>query len=127
MDNLHYRRTFDLDNKNEIPGKNLLKVVKFQNLVEKYVMCGKYSLTKFCKFSHVLRAKILTTFGSKMVTLSARNTIIRKFANFARLYFRRILEHFATKFWNFTCFETFFPGISFFFVWIWLDKKLVYN
>ncbi len=36
MDNLHYRRTFDLDNKNEIPGKNLLKVVKFQNLVEKY-------------------------------------------------------------------------------------------
>ena len=36
MDNLYYRRTFDLDNKNEIPGKNLLKVVKFKNLVEKY-------------------------------------------------------------------------------------------
>jgi hypothetical protein len=30
------RRTFDLENENEIPGKNLLKVVKFQNLVEKY-------------------------------------------------------------------------------------------
>ena len=26
---------FDLDNKNEIPGKNLLKVVNLQNLVEK--------------------------------------------------------------------------------------------
>ena len=36
MDNLHYRRTFDLENENKIPGKNLLKVVKFQNLVEKY-------------------------------------------------------------------------------------------
>ncbi len=35
MDNLHYRLTFDPDNKNEIPGKNLLKVVNFQNLVEK--------------------------------------------------------------------------------------------
>ena len=35
MDNLHYRLTFDLDNENEIPGKNILKVVKFQNLVEK--------------------------------------------------------------------------------------------
>ena len=32
---LHYRLTFDLDIKNEIPGKNLSKVVKFQNLVEK--------------------------------------------------------------------------------------------
>ncbi len=37
MDNLHYRLTFDLDNKNEISGKNLLKKVKFQNLVEKCV------------------------------------------------------------------------------------------
>ena len=35
MDNLHYRLTFDPDNKNEIPGKNLLKVVKFKNAVEK--------------------------------------------------------------------------------------------
>ncbi len=25
MDNLHYRLTFDLDNENEIPGKNLLR------------------------------------------------------------------------------------------------------
>ena len=34
-DNLHHRQIFDLVNKDEIPGKNLLKVVKFQNLVEK--------------------------------------------------------------------------------------------
>ena len=35
----------------------------------------------------MLCAKIATTFGSKMVAISARNTIMRKFANFARLYF----------------------------------------
>ncbi len=34
MDNLHYRLIFDLVNKNKIPGKNLLKLVKFQNSVE---------------------------------------------------------------------------------------------
>ncbi len=26
-------------------------------------------------------------------------------------YIFRILQHFATKFWNFTTFESFFPGI----------------
>ena len=41
MDNLHYRRTFDLENDNEIPGKNLLKVVKFQIWLKNIVMCGK--------------------------------------------------------------------------------------
>ena len=35
VDNLHYRLIFVLVNKNKIPGKNFLKVVKFQNLVEK--------------------------------------------------------------------------------------------
>ena len=88
MDNLHYRRTFDLDNRNEIPGKNLLKVVNSKIWLKNIVMCGKYSLTKFANFLMiVLRAEIVTTFGSKMVAISARNTIIRKFANFARLYF----------------------------------------
>ncbi len=46
--------------------------------------------------------------------------------NFRISYTFRILQHFATKFWNFTSFERFFPGISFF-VWIWLDQKLFYN
>ncbi len=73
-------------------------------------MCGKYSLTKFANFLIiVLRAEIATTFGSKMVTISARNTIIRKFANFASLYFP-----YFTTFWNFTSFEKFFPEILFF-------------
>ncbi len=38
-------------------------------------MCGKYSLTKFANsLIIVLRAEIATTFGSKMVAISARNT-----------------------------------------------------
>ena len=46
-----------------------------------------YSLTKFANFLIiVIRAEIATTFGSKMVAISARNTM-RKFANFVRLYF----------------------------------------
>ncbi len=48
-----------------------------------------------------------------------------KFANFARLYYFRILQHFATKFWNFTTFKMFFQGISFFSSRLY--KKLVYN
>ncbi len=55
MDNLHYRRTFDLENENEIPGKNLLKVVKFKIWLKNIVMCGKYSLTKLVlQFSHYI-------------------------------------------------------------------------
>ena len=88
MDNSHYRPTFDLDNKNEIPGKNLSKVVNSKIWLKNIVLCGKYSLTKFANFLViVLRAEIVTTFGSKMVTISARNTMIRQFANFARLCF----------------------------------------
>ncbi len=94
--NSHYRLIFDLDKinpdeKNEIPQKNLSKVVKFKNLVENVVMCGKYSLTKFANFRIiVLGAEIDTTFGSKMVAISARNTIMRKFVNFVRLYLLHI-------------------------------------
>ena len=39
-------------------------------------MCGKYSLTKIANFLIiVLRAEIVTTFGSRMVGTSARNYI----------------------------------------------------
>ena len=51
-------------------------------------MCGKYSLTKFANvFIILLRAEIVTTFGSKVITVSVHDTILRKFANFARLDF----------------------------------------
>ncbi len=58
-------------------------------------MCGRYSLTKFANFLIVLRAEIVTTFSSKMVTIFARNRMMRKFPNFVRLY----LPH-ATTFFN---------------------------
>ena len=49
-------------------------------------MCEKYSVAKFANFLIiVLREEIVSTFDSKTVTISARNTIIKKFANFARL------------------------------------------
>ncbi len=64
----------------------------------------------------VLRVEIATNLGSKMVAICTRNTNEKQysqFANFARLYFP-YLQHLATKFCNFTTFERFFPGISFF-------------
>ncbi len=61
MDNSHYGLTFDLDNKNDIPGKNLSKVVTFQIWFKNVVICGRYSLTKFANFLIiVLRAEIAT-------------------------------------------------------------------
>ena len=57
-----------------------------------------------------------------MVTISARNTIARKFAKFIRLYYPHITT-FSTKFWNFTTLKRFFPEISF----SCPDQKLVYN
>ena len=67
MNNLHYRPTFDLDSKNEIGGKNLLKVVKFHNLVEKRCIVWKiYSLTKFANYLIiVLRVRKLLPFLSR--------------------------------------------------------------
>ncbi len=102
MDNLHYRLTFDLDNDHEFPRKNLLKVVKFQNLED-----IAFPII-------VLRAEIVTIFEPKVVTISACITIIRKFVNIVRPYLSP-LQHFSTKVWNFTTFERFFPGILFFF------------
>ncbi len=42
------------------------------------------SLQMFSLFCYV---RIVTTFGSKMITVSLHDTIVRKFANFARLDF----------------------------------------
>ncbi len=71
-------------------------------------MCGRHSLTKFVNsLTIVLRAEIVTIFEPKVVAISARNTIMRKFANFVMLCFPHIFQP------NFTTFERFFPEISF--------------
>ena len=75
MDNMHYRLTFDLDKKLN-SRKEPTKVVKFQNLVENVVICGRYSLTKFANFLIVLRTEIVTAFGSKMVTIYHLLTVV---------------------------------------------------
>ncbi len=81
MDNSHYRLTFDLDNKNEIPGKNLLKVVRSKIWLKHVVMCGRYGLTNLANFLIiVLRAEIVTIFEPKVVTTFGRYTVMRKFA-----------------------------------------------
>ena len=60
MDSLHYTVIFNLVKKNKVSGKNLLKVVKLQNLVNLNVMWKMQPL----------HLEIVTTFGSKMVTIS---------------------------------------------------------
>ncbi len=58
----------------------------------------------------VLRAEIVTTSGSAG---SNFHTQYKKIENLRTLqgYIFRISQHFATKFWNFTTFERFFPGV----------------
>ena len=77
MADLHYRLIFDLVKKHEIAGKNLLKVVKYQHLVEKccnvwknVVMFGKYGFTIAIfrlQFPHVIQ-KYLQRFETKFFT-----------------------------------------------------------
>jgi hypothetical protein len=56
-----------------------MKLIKLQNLVANCCKAWKYSLPKFANFVYVvLRAEIVTIFGSKMVTFSAHNTNIYK-------------------------------------------------
>ena len=81
MDNiLYYELIFDPGKKDEVSVKNILKVAKFQNLVEICCNCGKDSLTK--KVSSIL------------IPLSTQKHVNTKvygeFANFAWLYFRNI-------------------------------------
>ncbi len=96
MDNSHYELIFYLDKsrKYQIPGKNLPKVAKFQNLVVKScIKYGKYSLASSQIFYiFVISVEIATIFDPKVIVISARiaNTIMRKFANFVRLNFPHI-------------------------------------
>ena len=72
-------------------------------------------LTNFADFLIiiVLHAKIVTIFEPKVVTIFARNTIMRKFANFVRLYFPHITTFF-NQILEFYSFWNVFPRISFF-------------
>ena len=64
----------------------------------------------------MLRAEteIVTIFGSKMVTISARKYKHIQNKQTSQGYIFRILQHFATNFCNFTNFGKFFTGNYFF-------------
>ena len=59
----------------------------------------------------VLHAKVLTTFGSKVVIFSARNTKIQKNVQTSHCYIFLILQHFATKLCNFTNLKMLFLAV----------------
>jgi hypothetical protein len=61
----------------------------------------------------VLREEIVTIFEPKMVTISARNTNIYKILQTLQGYIFQALQHFATKFCNFTNFIMFFLAVVF--------------
>ncbi len=91
--------------------------MKSKNLVANVVMCRRYSLTKFASFLIiVLRAEIALTFLGR-----------KKICKLCKARFSAHYNNFSTKLWDFTTFERFFSGISFFSVWICLDQKLVQN
>ena len=81
---VYYRLIFDLDNKNEISGKDLLEVAKFQILV-----IALQNLQIFCII--ILRAEIVTTFGSKMVICEIRKAIFSVFNKLSRPNFGILL------------------------------------
>jgi hypothetical protein len=62
-------------------------------------------------YTFVLRAEIPTTFGPKMVAISARNAKVYKNLQTLQGYIFRILQHFATKLCNFTNFSMLFRAV----------------
>jgi hypothetical protein len=65
-------------------------------------------------YTFVLRAEIVTIFEPKMVTISARNTNIYKICKLnLQDYIFQALQHFVTKFCNFTTFIMFFLAVVF--------------
>ena len=109
MDNLHVRLNYNLRKEKGIKHHSK----KEHNEIRKIAKFGCEILYMF-----VLRAEIVTIFGSKMV-IFLRNT--KNIYKICKVIFFRILQHFLTKFRNFTIFNKLFTGISLF----CLDLKLV--
>ncbi len=85
-------------------------------------MCGRYNLTKFASFLGIdlLCAEIVTTFGSKKVTISARNTIMRN------IFQQNSFDIFQPNFGILLLLKGSSREFRYF-LWICLYKKLVYN
>ena len=122
MDNSHYRLIFD-QSKNEIIGKNLLKLAKFQNWVEKCCNMRKVQLTKFANFLYYC-IKLLPL--PKMVKIATRNTNILKICELRKAIFSVFYKMSRLNFGILLLLVGSFREFRFC-VWICLDKKLVYN
>ena len=68
MDNLHYKKRFDLWKKNKITAKNLLKLDKIQNLVAKCCKNTENIALRSLQilYTFVLRVEIVTTFEPEL-------------------------------------------------------------
>jgi hypothetical protein len=105
MDNLYVRLNFNLSKEKGIKHqakKNIMRLVKLQNLVAKKSLENIALQSLQILYMFVLRAEIVTIFGRKMVTISARNTNIYKMCKLRKAIFS--VQHFVTKFCNFTNF-----------------------
>ena len=68
-------------------------------------MENNYSLANVANFLYlfVWRVEIVTSFEPKVIAISARNTIMKKFVNFVKLYFLHITTFFD-QIWEFNYF-----------------------
>jgi hypothetical protein len=101
MDNWHVRLNFNLSEE---------KGIKHHSYKEHHKICinCKIGLRNIAKMQNlyvnfVFRTEIVTIFGSNMQNMQT-----------SQGYIFRILQHFVTKFCNFTNFNKFFTGIYFF-------------
>ena len=77
----------------------------FTSWLQNVVKCGK------TLYTFVLRAEICTTFGVKVVQISARNVEMYTKLVLFQGYIFRILQHFATKLCNVAIFEVLFLAV----------------
>ncbi len=115
MNSLLYRLIFDLgpfkdrDRKEPFKSSKITKVDR--KIVVKY---GKYSLAKFANFLYFLCYvwKLLPFFEPKVATISTRNTIMRKFANFVFEVIFCTLQHFQRQFGILLLLKSFFFSLQ---------------
>ena len=116
MDDSSYRLNFDLGKKNEIHCYIARKSsLKLQSLVAKY--CKMRNIANFvyfciiCRFLIVLYAEICTTFGSKVVQISVRNTKVYKIRETCRAISSSFYNISRPNFPNFTLFKMLFLAV----------------
>jgi hypothetical protein len=83
------------------------KIAKLQNVVK----CGKYVASQSLQilYTFLMRAEIATTFGPKMVAISARNTKVHKICKLCKAIFSAFYN--ILQLCNFTHFSILFLAV----------------